>query len=252
MKKYLGQHFLHDKNIAKKIATSLLLINKVYNNLLEIGPGNGSLTQFLYPEFAGQLWLLEIDHELIIPLNNRFPELKNRIINEDFLKFDLQGFFEHQTGIIGNFPYNISSQIIVKIIENKHLIPEATGMFQREVAERICAKPKTKNYGRISILSQTFYDTEIIFYVPKTVFYPQPKVESAVVRLIRKENQPTINDEKHYFSLVKAAFQQRRKTLKNALSSAGFDCTKILSDFLSKRAEELEFTDFITISNRLT
>jgi len=251
MKKYFGQHFLHDKNIARKIANSLLLINKVYNNLVEIGPGNGSLTEFLVNKYGSQLWLIEIDTDLIEPLKIRFPDVQERIVNKDFLKFNFSQLFTEQTGIIGNFPYNISSQIVAKIIDNKELIPEATGMFQREVAERLCAAPKSKNYGRLSILAQTFYHTEILFRVPKTVFYPQPQVESAVIRMTRKTNKPKIDNEKQYFNIVKAAFLQRRKTLKNSLSAANFDCTEINQSYLTKRAEELSFDDFIIISNAL-
>jgi len=251
MKKFYGQHFLHDKNIARKIASSLSLINKVYDNLIEIGPGNGSLTDFIYQLYYDRLWLIEIDKDLIPHLNEKFPLLIKKIIHDDFLNIDIKSIVPDQVGIIGNFPYNISSQIIFKIIENQQIIPEMVGMFQKEVAERINAKPNSKIYGKISVITQAYYDTEILFNVPRTVFYPQPEVESAVIRLIRKSDNKLNFPSEKFNKVVKAAFLQRRKTLKNALSSGGFNCDVIDTNLLSKRAENLSVSDFIELTLKL-
>lgn len=250
-KKRLGQHFLTDRNIAIKIANSLININKVYNNLIEIGPGEGSLTRFLLEKYSEKLWLIEIDDELIPSLTQKFPELENRILNADFLLVNIDQIVEGQTGIIGNFPYNISSRIILKIIENRHLIPEMVGMFQREVAERITSLPGSREYGRLSVLVRAFYDVKLLFRVPPSVFSPPPKVESAVIRLIRKEEKEIYTLDRQFFSVVKAAFGQRRKTLRNALSSAGFHIGGIPEEILNKRAEMLDYLDYFGLTETI-
>lgn len=249
-KKRYGQHFLADANIARKIADSLININKVYHDLIEIGPGNGSLTRFLHQKYADALWLIEIDNDLIPSLQQTFPETK--ILNVDFLSVDFQKIFTDQTGIIGNFPYNISSQILIKILENRQIVPEVVGMFQKEVAERLVAVPGSKEYGRLSVLVQTFYAVKILFKVPPTVFLPPPKVESAVIRMERKENMETGISDRFYFSVVKAAFGQRRKTLKNSLKAAGFNISPIDTTLLERRAETLDFEEYIKLAQDLS
>jgi 16S rRNA (adenine1518-N6/adenine1519-N6)-dimethyltransferase len=184
-KKHLGQHFLTDANIARNISDGLS--GKGYNQVLEIGPGMGMLTQFLL-ESENIVHVVEIDSESVSYLKEEYPELENRIIEGDFLKLDLASLFENPVAIIGNFPYNISSQIVFKTLEHRSLIPEFVGMFQKEVAERICEKPGSKTYGILSVLVQAFYETEYLFNVSRFVFQPPPKVASGVLRLRRKED----------------------------------------------------------------
>ena len=196
-KKHLGQHFLTDENIAKKIADSLT--GNTYNDVLEIGPGMGVLTKYLLEkEFTTHV--IEIDPESVDYLKAHYLNLAERIISKNFLKINLDDFFgDKQLAIIGNFPYNISSQIVFKAIENKHRVPEFSGMFQKEVAKRIAEGPGSKVYGIISVLTQAFYDVEYLFTVPPTVFNPPPKVDSGVIRLTRKENYMLPVDEKLFF-----------------------------------------------------
>lgn len=243
-KKKFGQHFLLDKNIASKIAESLTLSNIKYKTLLEIGPGNGNLTEFLLNKKDIDLYLVEIDNELIQQLRGRFSLPENRIINNDFLKLSIRDLFDQQIGIIGNFPYNISSQILIKVIENKDKIPELIGMFQKEVAERICSLPGNKIYGIISVFVQAFYNVEYLFSVSKNVFRPRPKVESGVIRLVRKDNFSLDCNEKLFFQIVKQAFNQRRKILKNSLEVYRKYFSKIEVEILGRRPEELSVSDF--------
>lgn len=249
-KKHLGQHFLKDQNIAQKIVESLSG-HKNYQNLLEIGPGTGVLSNFLIDKGEYELLFMDVDQESIDYLQNQYPELKEKIIKEDFLRIDLGHYYKEPFGIIGNFPYNISSQIFFKVLEYRHQIPEVVGMIQKEVAERIAAKEGSKTYGILSVLLQAFYDIEYLFSVPPNVFNPPPKVTSAVLRLKRNETETLACDEKLFFRVVKQGFNNRRKTLRNALKS--FDLsTEIKSlDLLNQRAEQLTVNDFVELTNHI-
>ena len=223
-KKHLGQHFLNDESIAKKIADTLTL--KGYDTILEIGPGMGVLTKYLL-EKPTTTYVIEIDTESVSYLEAHYLELSNRIIQEDVLKYDLSNTFADKSfAIIGNFPYNISSQIVFKMLENRKQIPEFSGMFQKEVAQRICEKEGNKTYGILSVLVQAFYTAQYLFTVPPTVFNPPPKVDSGVLRLKRKQDFVLPCSDKLFFSVVKSAFQQRRKTLRNSLK--GFNLSENL------------------------
>ena len=216
-KKKLGQHFLTDLNIAQKIAD--LLQFEQYQNLLEIGPGTGVLTQFLVSETTA-LHLVEIDEESILFLEKTYTEEQLNLIKGDFLKLDLNSIFgSDDFAIIGNFPYNISSQIVFKVLENKSQIPFFAGMFQKEVAERICEPPGSKKYGILSVLAQLYYETEYLFTVPPGVFNPPPKVDSAVIQMTRKKEFNLGCNEALLKKIVKLSFQQRRKTLRNSLKT---------------------------------
>ena len=248
-KKHLGQHFLKDENIAKKIADTLTL--KGYDTVLEIGPGMGVLTKYLLQKNV-KTFVVEIDTESVEYLKTRYLNLSNNIISEDFLKLNLSSFFNDEPiAIIGNFPYNISSQIVFKTLENKHRIPEFAGMFQKEVAERICEKPGSKTYGILSVLTQAFYDTEYLFTVPPSVFNPPPKVDSGVLRLTRKEPFTLNVDKKLFFSIVKTAFNQRRKTLRNSLKTFNLS-DKLREDVIfAKRPEQLSVQAFIELTQKI-
>jgi 16S rRNA (adenine1518-N6/adenine1519-N6)-dimethyltransferase len=248
-KKHLGQHFLKDETIAKKIADSLSL--EGYQHILEIGPGMGVLTKYLLKKDK-TIWVVEIDRESIAYLNTHFLHLSERIIEADFLKMDLGNYFKDESfAIIGNFPYNISSQIVFKAIENRERIPEFSGMFQKEVAQRITGKPGNKTYGILSVLTQAFYDTEYLFSVPPSVFSPPPKVDSGVIKLIRKKNYTLPVDTAFFFRVVKTAFNQRRKTLRNSLKS--FDLSDKLKEdaIFALRPEQLSVEQFIELTKSL-
>ncbi|NNK69946.1 MAG: 16S rRNA (adenine(1518)-N(6)/adenine(1519)-N(6))-dimethyltransferase RsmA [Flavobacteriaceae bacterium] len=245
-KKYLGQHFLIDENIAKKIADSLSLNG--YNIVLEIGPGMGMLTKYLLKQSA-MVYVNEIDSESVTYLEEHFPELQERILERDFLKLDINGTFNQEPlAIIGNFPYNISSQIVFKTLENREQIPEFCGMFQKEVAERICEGPGSKKYGILSILVQAFYDVEYLFTVSASVFNPPPKVTSGVIRLRRKDDFKLDCDEALFFRVVKTAFNQRRKTLRNSLKSFGLSDKLKANVIFGQRPEQLEVQQFIELT----
>lgn len=245
-KKKLGQHFLNDLEIAHRIVESLIPDNK-YQSVLEIGPGMGILTQFLIEKKEVNTFLIEIDHESVAYLKSHFPSLKNKIIEGDFLHFDFQKAFHEQTAIIGNFPYNISSQILFRVMEYKDLIPEVVGMFQKEVAQRIASPPGNKNYGIPSVYLQAFYNVEYLFSVDEHVFTPPPKVKSGVIRLVRKENFVLGCNEKKFLSVIKTAFNQRRKTLGNALRPIAGDRSRQLP-YADKRAEQLHFGQFVELT----
>ncbi len=245
-KKHLGQHFLNDENIAKKISDTLSL--KGYNKVLEIGPGMGVLTKYLL-EKSIETYVIEIDTESVKYLNTHYPKLQNRIISKDFLKYDLKEIFiDEPFAIIGNFPYNISSQIVFKTLEMRRQVPEFSGMFQKEVAERICEKKGSKTYGILSVLVQAFYETEYLFTVSENVFTPPPKVKSGVLKLTRKDNFRLECDEKLFFSVVKTAFNQRRKTLRNSLKSLNIPDNKKGEKIFDLRPEQLSVEDFIEIT----
>ncbi len=246
-KKYLGQHFLKDENIAMKIGDSLTL--KGYDHILEIGPGMGILTKHLLSKKTVTTYVIEIDKESVEYLKSNYPELIPRIIENDFLKFDLSEIFKgKQFAIIGNFPYNISTQIVFKALEYRYQIPEFSGMFQKEVAKRICQKEGSKVYGILSVLVQAFYDADYLFTVPPGVFYPPPKVDSGVLRLTRKENFELPCDEKLFFKVVKTAFQQRRKTLRNSLKTLNLSDNLREDVIFDKRPEQLSVKEFIKLS----
>jgi len=253
-KKHLGQHFLKDENIAQKIADTLSLEN--YTMVLEIGPGTGVLTKYLLAKKI-DLYAMDLDAESIAYLRESFllehpsikaPQAVFEIIEADFLKYDLSKLFGNESfAITGNFPYNISTQIVFKALEWRSQIPEFTGMFQKEVAQRICEKHGSKAYGILSVLAQTFYHAEYLFTVPPSVFSPPPKVESGVLRLKRKDGFDLGCDEKLYFRIVKTAFGQRRKTIRNSLKP--FDLSEELraTELFDKRPEQLSVEDFMNL-----
>jgi 16S rRNA (adenine1518-N6/adenine1519-N6)-dimethyltransferase len=246
-KKHLGQHFLKDESIAQDIAESLT--GNGYDTVLEVGPGMGVLTQFLLKDKRFTTWATEVDAESIIYLNEHFPELTQRLSNEDFLKFKLNQKFQKPFAIIGNFPYNISSQIMFKMLDYKEQIPELVGMFQKEVAERFNAKPRTKAYGILSVLLQTYYTTEYLFTVEPHVFNPPPKVKSGVVRVIRNQRKTLPCDEGLYKNIIKTAFNQRRKMLRNSLKKFNLpDEALEVSEFVKLRPEELDVEGFIRLT----
>ena len=248
-KKHLGQHFLNDELISQQIADSL--IGENYKNVLEIGPGMGVLTKYLLKkDFTTHV--IEIDLESVEYLKAHYLNLADRIISKDFLKIDLTEFFgKEQVAIIGNFPYNISTQILFKTLENRHQIPEFSGMFQKEVAKRIAEKEGSKVYGIISVLTQAFYDVEYLFTVPPTVFIPPPKVDSGVIRLTRKENYTLPVDEKLFYKVVKTAFQQRRKTLRNSLKTLNLSDNLREDTIFAKRPEQLSVQEFINLTSKI-
>jgi 16S rRNA (adenine1518-N6/adenine1519-N6)-dimethyltransferase len=217
-----------------------------YSSVLEIGPGMGVLTQFLLQKKC-TVFVAEIDSESVEYLQVNYPLLNDRIIG-DFLKLNFQDIFKEEFAVIGNFPYNISSQIVFKILENRHQIPEMTGMFQKEVAERIVAKKGSKIYGILSVLTQAYYQAEYLFTVHEKVFVPPPKVKSAVIRLQRYREDLEGIDDRLFVKIVKAGFNQRRKTLRNALKTLGIPVSLESYEFLSFRAEQLSVQDFIEIT----
>lgn len=248
-KKHLGQHFLTDELIAQQIADSL--IGTTYKNVLEIGPGMGVLTKYLLKK-PFTTHVIEIDTESVEYLQTHYLNLADRIISKDFLKINLSDYFnEEPIAIIGNFPYNISSQIVFKTLENKDRIPEFSGMFQKEVALRIAEKEGSKVYGILSVLTQAFYDVEYLFTVPPTVFNPPPKVDSGVIRLTRKENYTLPVDEKLFYKVVKTAFQQRRKTLRNSLKTLNLSDNLREDTIFAKRPEQLSVQEFINLTSKI-
>lgn len=245
-KKHLGQHFLNDENIARKIADTLSL--EGYNIILEIGPGMGVLTKYLL-EKPIDTYVIEIDTESVNYLKKHYSKLSGKIISQDFLKYDLTAVFEDEPfAIIGNFPYNISTQIVFRMLEMRDQIPEFSGMFQKEVAERICESKGTKTYGILSVLVQAFYKAEYLFTVSENVFTPPPKVKSGVLRLTRKENFRLPCNEKLFFTVVKTAFNQRRKTLRNSLKSLNLPEDRKNEKIFDLRPEQLSVEDFISIT----
>ena len=242
-KKYLGQHFLKDENIAKSITDLLSTESK---KVVEVGPGMGVLTKFLILKDI-DLKLVEIDKESILYLLLHYPQLEKQIIEADFLRLNLKETFDNNFSLIGNFPYNISSQILFIVFENKDLISEVIGMFQKEVAERIVAK-KGKQRGILSVLLQAYYDIEYCFTIDENVFTPPPKVKSGVIKLKRNKLKKLPCDEKLFKQIVKTGFNLRRKTLRNALKSFSLENELVVADLLQKRAEELSVEDFITIT----
>ena len=247
-KKHLGQHFLKDDNIAGKIVESLLPETE---NVLEIGAGTGILTKHIIRKQFSNFFIIEIDGESVEYLNANFNELEGKVIHADFLKYDLANLFNGKFTIIGNFPYNISSQILFKVLEYRNSVDEVVGMFQKEVAERIASPPGNKKYGILSILIKAFFDIEYLFTVNESVFYPPPKVKSAVIRLKRNDKIKLDCNEKIFFAMVKAGFNQRRKTLRNSLKSFNIEKNEKVDILLQKRAERLTVEDFEFLSGRI-
>jgi len=248
-KKHLGQHFLTDELIAQQIAESLT--GKGYKNVLEIGPGMGVLTKYLLKKPL-TTHVIEIDKESVEYLQVHYLNIADRIISKDFLKIDISEYFgEEQIAIIGNFPYNISTQIVFKTLDNRHQIPEFSGMFQKEVALRIAEKEGSKVYGILSVLTQAFYDVEYLFTVPPSVFNPPPKVDSGVIRFIRKENYTLPVDEKLFFKVVKTSFQQRRKKLRNSLKTLNLSDSLREDSIFAKRPEQLSVQEFISLTSKI-
>ncbi|MDG1850138.1 MAG: 16S rRNA (adenine(1518)-N(6)/adenine(1519)-N(6))-dimethyltransferase RsmA [Flavobacteriales bacterium] len=246
-KKHLGQHFLKDLSIARAIADGLSGVG--YENVIEVGPGMGVLTQFLLPkDFTTHV--IELDHESVLYLQAEYPELSPRIHATDFLRLDLKKVTPESFALIGNFPYNISSQILFKALDYKDQIPEVVGMFQKEVAERVASGPGNKKYGIISVLLQAYYDIEYLFTVHEDVFDPPPKVKSGVIRLRRNHKKKLDCNEKFFKQVVKQSFSQRRKTLRNSLKpligKSGFE-----DPLLTLRAERLSVEDFVYLTNQL-
>ena len=236
---------MKDSNISKKIVESL--ISKKLKSILEIGPGTGILTQYLINK-KNETFFIEIDKDSIMYLNKMYPKIKNSIIHDDFLKVSLDQF-KTPIGLIGNFPYNISSQILFKLIENRKNVEELVGMFQLEVANRVCASPGSKTYGILSVLVQAFYVTEFLFDLNPSHFNPPPKVNSGVIRLTKKDDQDLDCDEKLFFKIVKTSFQQRRKTLRNSLKTFNLPVNIKEDVIFEKRPETLSVDDFILLTN---
>lgn len=246
-KKSLGQHFLKDENIARKIVEAL---PDPEGLVIEIGPGTGVLTKYLLEKFTNFI-CIETDQEAVDYLIREFEEIAEKVIHEDFLKADMSEIISPGTSIIGNFPYNISSQIFFKVLKYHNEIENVVCMIQKEVAERISSLHGNKQYGILSVLLQTYFDIEYLFSVNENVFIPPPKVKSAVIKLKRNFDKPVPKDEKLYFRIVKSAFNYRRKTLRNSLKPLGLDLTVIPTDTLGKRAEQLSTEDFIELSDML-
>lgn len=246
-KKHLGQHFLTDETIAFNIVKALTE-KCTTPAVLEIGPGMGVLTKYLLQQQQFTTHAIDVDTESIGYLKKHFPQLEQTLIEGDFLQLNLPQLFPQTFSLIGNFPYNISSQIVFKLLENRESIPLMVGMFQKEVGERLASGTRSKDYGILSVLAQAYYDVEYLFTVHENVFDPPPKVKSGVVRFIRKETPPDV-DEKAFYRVVKMAFNQRRKKLRNAIQQFQVkDEILQASGYMDKRAEELTFTDFIALT----
>jgi len=246
-KKHLGQHFLKDDNIARKIVGSL---QSSELPILEIGPGMGVLTKHLLDLADRSCYFIETDRESIEYLNNNYPGHEGQFIQGDFLKLSIPKLFSDRFIIIGNFPYNISSQILFNVLENRQQVREVVGMIQKEVAERLAAGPGSKTYGILSVLLQAYYRIEYLFTVHENVFIPPPRVKSAVIRLTRNETERLDCDEDLFIKVVKTAFNQRRKTLRNSLKSFYIDYERGGIEHLAgKRAEELSVEDFVRLTN---
>lgn len=248
-KKSLGQHFLKDLSVAQKIADTINDFPDI--PVLEVGPGTGVLTQFLLKN-QRDLTAVELDAESVQYLDTHYPELRGRIIQKDFLKLDLKDYFSDSFCVIGNYPYNISSQIFFKVLEYKDQIPCCSGMIQKEVAERLASKPGKKAYGIISVLLQVWYDIEYLFTVEPVVFDPPPKVKSAVIRMTRNQRVKLDCNESLLRTVVKTAFNQRRKTMRNSLKAlVGKDNELLNETIFNMRPEQLSVEEFILLTNKL-
>ena len=248
-KKHLGQHFLKDTAIAERIVNSLTQ-HGGYRQVLEIGPGTGVLTQFLVQLPNYELTVIEVDTESVAYLKQRYPELP--ILSEDFLQARLDKHFTAPYAIIGNFPYNISSQIFFRVLDERQRVPEVVGMLQKEVADRLCAPPGSKTYGILSVLLQAYYTLEYLFTVEPQVFHPPPKVRSAVIRLQRNSTTRLACDEVLFRRVVKQGFQNRRKTLRNALKPLNLSPAVQALPVLNQRAEQLSVGDFVELTQQIS
>ncbi len=247
-KKFLGQHFLHDQNIARKIVESLTVRGE-HHDVLEIGAGMGVLTKYLLLRADIDLKVVEIDKESVAYLIENFPELKGKLIEGNFLEADLTSLFHGSFSVIGNFPYNISSQIFFKILEHRDQVIEVVCMLQKEVADRIAAHHGNKTYGILSVLLQTYFAIEFLFRVSPGVFNPPPKVMSGVIRLTRNAREKLPCDENLFTKVVKQGFNNRRKTLRNALKNLNLPPIISTLALLDKRAEQLSVEEFIQLTS---
>jgi 16S rRNA (adenine1518-N6/adenine1519-N6)-dimethyltransferase len=250
-KKHLGQHFLTDKRIAERIVDGLVHTDQ-YQQVLEVGPGMGILSDILLQRENLETFLIDIDVESFQFLQQKYPQLGDRLINGDFLKLNFKDIFGGKFAVIGNFPYNISSQILFKILEERENCVEMVGMFQKEVAERCASKSGSKEYGILSVLIQAYYDIEYLFTVKPGTFNPPPKVNSGVIRLSRNKVETLPCDEKLFWRVVKGGFNQRRKTLRNALSGTMPKDKMDNHIYFEKRAEQLSVDDFIALTNHVS
>lgn len=246
-KKHLGQHFLCDENIAKKIVDALTECNK-NTPVIEIGPGTGVLTKYLIVELKNNFFALDIDEESVAYLQAHYPQAANQIHYADFLEFDVEKIISGKYNVIGNFPYNISSQIMFRVLENRNKIECVVGMFQKEVAQRIAEKPGSKTYGILSVLLQAFYDIEYLFTVHENVFSPPPKVKSAVIRLKRNSRAALPCNEELFIKIIKATFNQRRKTIRNSIRAVITIPDEQLTELFQKRPEQLSVEQFIELT----
>ncbi len=244
-KKHLGQHFLNDENIARDTVGALLEKDKT-SFIIEVGPGTGVLTQFLINDVENFL-AMDVDGESVDYLKLKYPEKKDKIILADFLEADLQKLAGQKFNVVGNFPYNISSQIMFKVLENKNSVDYVVGMFQKEVAMRLAEKPGSKVYGILSVLLQAYYDIEYLFTVHENVFTPPPKVKSAVIRLTRNNVQKLDCDEVLFKKIVKTTFNQRRKTIRNSVRTL-FNNNELRHPLLDKRPEQLSVAQFVELT----
>ncbi len=251
-KKHLGQHFLNDKTAALRIVDGLQP-ELGFQQVLEVGPGMGVLSDILLPRGDQyQTWLIDVDDESIDYLGRQYPDLGDRLIHGDFLALDFKTYFPGKLAIIGNFPYNISSQILFKILDERDKVVQMVGMFQKEVAERCVAKPGSKEYGILSVFLQAYYDVEYLFTVKAGAFTPPPKVLSGVMRMTRNNRATLDCDEKLFWRVVKAAFNQRRKTLRNALSAVVPKDRMSDNALYELRAERLTVADFENLTNEIS
>lgn len=246
LKKSLGQHFLKDENVCRNIVAELE--KNSFQRLLEVGPGGGALTKYLLKFSSIDFKAVELDNEKVVFLEKAFPAIRGRIIHESFL--DIEPPFEEEFTVVGNFPYNISTQILFKVLDWKQHVPTVVGMFQKEVAERAASKEGNKVYGVLSVLVQAFYDVEYLFDVDPSCFNPPPKVMSGVIRLTRRTRVPEMKSEKAFINLVKTGFNQRRKTLRNAVKSL-FSAEELKDELFNKRAEVLSVEEFAALTFRM-
>jgi len=246
LKKSLGQHLLKDENVCKNIVAELQ--KDSFERLLEVGPGGGALTKYLLQIPSVDFTAVELDSEKVVFLEKTFPAIRGRILNENFL--EIEPPFKEQFTVVGNFPYNISTQILFKVLEWKEQVPVVLGMFQKEVAERAASKEGSKVYRVLSVLVQAFYDVNYLFDVDPSCFNPPPKVMSGVIRLTRRKDVPQMRSEKAFFNLVKTAFNQRRKTLRNAVKSL-FTAEELKDELFNKRAEVLSVEEFAALTFRM-
>ena len=246
LKKSLGQHFLIDKTVCEKIRA--VLLEQPIEQLVEVGPGAGALTEFIYKIPTSAYKAIELDTEKVNYLLHAYPDLAGKLINEDFLETAIP--FDGSFVLVGNFPYNISTQIVFKVLDWKDQVPMMVGMFQKEVAERIAAKPHSKAYGILSVLAQAFYEVTYLFDVPPAAFNPPPKVDSGVIMFKRKSQYPAMASEKSFYHIVKMAFGQRRKMLRNPLKPY-FTAAQLEDPIFTKRAENLSFEDYAALTFKM-